>query len=514
MSRIGNTLRNSRWGLLQRLVSMALPFIVRSLLIHTLSAAYAGLGSLFVSVFSVLNLTELGFSSAVAYSMYRPVAKGDTDRICALLAVFRKTYRMIGCVVGILGLIMLPLLPVFVKSDLPDTVNLYLLFCVYLADLLIGYFLYGYQSCLLSVHQREDIISRNAVISGILLRCLQCAVLIVFRNYYLFVLLIPAATVLQNLLNHVSARRLFPDCVPRGKIDPDTAAGLKKHITGLAIWKVGAASRNTFDSIVLSMYLGLVPVAIYNNYMMILLGVSSVLGIFSSSMLAGVGNKIALSSPEENYRDFRKFHFLYMWLAGWCTVCMLCLYQPFMAQWAGKDMLVPDWVMVLFCFLFFMLKQGDINSVYYQAAGLWWQGKLRSIIEAGCNLVLNLVLGKAFGMPGILGATILSYAVAYFYGSRFTFTCYFKNNGLRVFYLDNLKYLLVTAGCGIVTLWLSRLLSGLVSVSIWASVVCLGICILVPNVLFFLIYVSDPVCREWLRYARNNILKRRVRRYE
>ena len=507
-ARAENTLRNTRWGLLRRTLSLLLPFAVRTILIHTLGAAYAGLSSLFVSVLSVLNLAELGVSNAVTYSMYKPVAEGDTARVCALLAEYRKAYRIIGTAVCVLGLAAAPFLPYLIRGGLPDTVNLYLLYFIYLADLAAGYFLYGYQSCILSVHQREDAVSRNAVAAGILLRVLQCTVLLAFRNYILFAALIPAATVFQNLLTHRSVCRLFPGIVPAGRISPAEKAELKKNIAGLAIWKAGSASRNAFDSIVLSLYLGLTPVAVYNNYMMILKGTAAFLGVILTSMLAGVGNKIALEAPEENYRDFRRFHFLYMWASGWCTVCMMCLFQPFMRQWMGQDMLVPDTAMFLFCGLFFMLRQGDVNSVYYQAAGLWWQGRWRSVIEAASNLVLNLALGKLFGLTGILCATIISYTIAYFYGSRYTFTCFFRNGKLPVFYLDNMKYLLVTAGSAYLTFRLTGAAAGMTGSAAADTLCCLLICAVVPNALFAAVYCLNPECREWLRYARDRILRK------
>jgi len=498
--RVNNAIRNTKWGMIRILLNTLMPFVVRTFLIHTLSASYAGLSSLFTSILSVLSLAELGFSNAIGYSMYKPVAENDRKKICALLAVYRKAYRAIGLVILLTGSLAALFLPSLIQSDLPDAVNLYVLYFIYLMDLLIGYFLYGYQTCLLSVHQREDIVSRNALIAGFVLRAMQCVTLLLFRNYYVFVVLIPATTLLQNCLNHRSVRKLYPDLVPEGKISREEKNELKRNIAGLTIWKIGSATRNTFDSIVISMFLGLVPVAIYNNYMMIVGGVSSLLGVVSHSMLAGVGNKIATEDPETNYRDFRKFHFLYMWLAGWCTVCLACLFQPFMRLWMGRDMTVPDGIMFLFCYLFFMLKQGDINSVYYQAAGLWWQGKWRSVIEAGSNLILNLVLGKLLGLAGILLATIISYTIAYFYGSRFTFTCYFRNKGLSVFYLDNLRYLLVTAMTGFLTIQICRIAG--------SDVVSAVICLIFPNLVFLLIYGSNSTCRGWLKYACDRILKK------
>ena len=80
--RVENALRNTRWGLLQRILNLFFPFLVRTILIHTLSASYAGLSSLFTSILSALYLAELGLSNAIVYHMYQPIAEGWPGKSC------------------------------------------------------------------------------------------------------------------------------------------------------------------------------------------------------------------------------------------------------------------------------------------------------------------------------------------------------------------------------------------------------------------------------------------------
>lgn len=108
-----NVGRNVVYGLLNRCVSLLLPFIVRTILIYRFGALYLGMNSLLASVFQVLNLAELGFGSAVVYSLYKPIAEGDTDTVCAYLGTYRKIYRIIGLVILGLGLAVLPWFPLW-----------------------------------------------------------------------------------------------------------------------------------------------------------------------------------------------------------------------------------------------------------------------------------------------------------------------------------------------------------------------------------------------------------------
>ena len=96
--RTKNAKRNILFGLLNKIFSIILPFLTRTFLIQTIGAEYLGVDSLFTSLLQILNLSELGFSSAVVFSMYEPMAHQRTDEICALLNFFRKVYVIIGIV--------------------------------------------------------------------------------------------------------------------------------------------------------------------------------------------------------------------------------------------------------------------------------------------------------------------------------------------------------------------------------------------------------------------------------
>ena len=114
-------------GVISKIVSLILPFVARTVILYALGSAYLGVGTLFTSVLSFLSLAELGFSSAITFAMYKPIAEHDTEKICALLNYYRKLYRIIGCVVLAIGLSIMPIIPLLIKGDLPEELNVYIL---------------------------------------------------------------------------------------------------------------------------------------------------------------------------------------------------------------------------------------------------------------------------------------------------------------------------------------------------------------------------------------------------
>ena len=80
-SRTKNSSRNVLWGLSERLVSIFFPFIVRTVMIYTMGLEYVGLDSLFISILQVLSFAELGIGSALVFSMYKPFADSNLEKV-------------------------------------------------------------------------------------------------------------------------------------------------------------------------------------------------------------------------------------------------------------------------------------------------------------------------------------------------------------------------------------------------------------------------------------------------
>ena len=111
INRTKNAARNMMMGFINKIIVLLLPFLVRTAFIYSLGAEYLGLNSLFSSILSVLSVAELGFSSAVVFSMYEPIAKNQQAKICALLNYYRSIYRVIGTVVLIGGVVLIGVKP-------------------------------------------------------------------------------------------------------------------------------------------------------------------------------------------------------------------------------------------------------------------------------------------------------------------------------------------------------------------------------------------------------------------
>lgn len=456
LARTKNAIKNTIWGLVYKICILIFPFIIRTVLINKLGIEYLGLNSLFASILNMLNLTELGLGSAIVYTMYKPIAENDYITIRALIKLYKKMYMIIGLIVIALGFLIVPYLPYFIKDSVLPDINIYIIFVISLGNSAVTYFIFAYKTCLLNAYQRTDVISKVALFVNIIMYSFQIVVLILFENYYLYLIIQPIAGVITNIINAYFAKKMFPFLYCEGTVEKHTINDIKKRVTGLMISKVANLSRNAFDSLIVSSMIGLTAVAIYNNYYYILSSVSAVLIISMTSISAGVGNSIAIESIEKNEHDFESINFLYMIISFVIFSCFIGLYQPFMTIWVGKDYLFNDKVMLAFSFYFLIDKELNVIGQYYDAAGLWWHGKWIGVIETITNIILNILLCKYYGVLGIIFATIFTLLVIRFpLTVHYLYKFYFKKSPNK-FFKKQIEELIVFLFIGCIIYFLTR----------------------------------------------------------
>ena len=499
LERSENTKRGVVAGAFNRVLAMLFPFLIRTAIIHRMGIEYLGLNSLFSSILQVLSLSELGFSSAIIYSMYKPLADNDTKTINALLSFFRNVYRVIGTVITIVGIALIPVLHKLINGTAPSDINIYLVYLVYLGNTVISYFFYGYLSSILNAHQRLDIQSLIASLTQTLGYICQLIVILSVSDYYLYILFLPISTLLNNFLTAFMVHKMYPMYRCEGDVNREQRQDIRKRVVGIMIEKICGTTRNALDSICISTAIGLSATAIYNNYFYIIASLTAVFYMVLNAIQPGVGNSMALDSTDKNYDDMVHLNFGYMLVSGWSFICLICLYQPFMKLWVGEGYLLPVSSVLLFSVYFYVLRMGDIRSVYAQAAGLWWENRRLAILESVMNIVLNIIFVMVWGINGVISATILSlFGINFCLSSGIVFKYYFKNGKLKQFFMQHAAYAAVTLIVGGVTGWLCLKLDfGGVALLAGRAVIC----VIIPALLYTLIYMNFGKTRlsiDWL----------------
>ena len=501
LARTKNTIRNAFYGTIYKCVGILGPFVVRTVMIYIMGNEYVGLNSLFTSILSFLSLAELGAGTALVFSMYKPIAEDDTKTINAIYALYKKLYRVIGGVIFCLGLAVIPVLPRLIKTDIPDGVNLYVLYLIYLVNAVLSYWLFGYKQSLLAAFQRNDIISKRSLAVQLTMYIAQIAALLLTRNYYVYIICLPVATIATNIANMLIVDRMFPQYKCEGAVSKEIENSVKKKILALFGTKANSIVLHATDNLVISAFLGLGVVGQYGNYFYIMNSVAAFLKIIYASMTAGLGNSLETESPEKNYSDFNTLTFLNAWIVMFCSCCLLCLYQPFMWIWVKERNMFGFDIVILLVIYFYTYMIRRIILTYKDAAGIWWEDRFRPYVVMFVNLGLNIGLCKIIGLYGIIISTIVSMLIAIPW-ENYTVFRYIFHKSSADYYKTMLVYLLLSVAlCGGTGLVCARLPGGVAFIA-----VRLLVCVLVPNAVWMLLY------RRKTEYKRAKaIVLRRIR---
>ena len=482
-NRTNHSIKNFIVGTINRIAWIVIPFVFRTIIIYVLGQEYLGINNLFSSILQVLNVADIGLGNAIQASIYKPIAEEEYDKVSALLKLYRNIYRVIGGAILVASIVILPFLPNLIKGNCPEDVNIYVLFLLYAVNTSLSYLLFAYASILINASQRMDLTGSVALISKLVTSVLQVVALIYFKDIVLYVACNVLCTALQNILNYIIVRKKFSQYTCAGKVDRETKSLLYKNTMALIIQKVGTTLSTSFDTIVISAFIGLSAVGIYGNYQYISQAVGSFLDLAFAAIIASVGNSIVKESLKKNKRDFNDLSFVNSWVVGWCTICLACLLQNFEAIWTSGTMMESDTTVLAIAVCFYVTYIRKIVLTYKDALGLWYADKWKPLVGGGFNLVCNIIFVRLFGVVGVVLSTILSYLLIEIPWENKIFFQFYLKDGPKGYYKDYAYMLLSTILAGGVTYFLCSF----DGYGLKAFALRLMICAIVPNVIIVLL---------------------------
>jgi O-antigen/teichoic acid export membrane protein len=435
--------------------------------------------------------------------MYKPIAEDDTDTICALMKLYRTLYRIIGLVILTIGLILTPFLPYLIKDEITADVNLYVLYFMSLGSTVLSYWLFAYKNCLFTAHQRGDVSCKVAIIVRMIEYSLKIIVLIVFRNYYLYLSLQIIGQALTNIFTAVQANKYYPAYSAKGDLPSEKKKSIALRVRDLFTSSFASVISDSADTLVISSFIGLELLAIFQNYMFILSSLIVLVGVVISSCLAGIGNSLITESSEKNYYDLKKITVLYGWMMNVCTAMLLCMYQPFMQIWMGKKNLLDFPYVICFGVYFFSIGMNKIINIYKDAAGIWKIDKWRPLTAAIVNLTLNLATVKWLGLYGVLLSTVVSIVFIQIpWLLRNLFNHVFAKEYLWQYVRLYLSFPLITFASCTVSLYVCSFFD----LNKWLSFfVNAAISFIIPNIVFLVIYGRSELFKAGIRQLRKTI---------
>ena len=337
MSRTENSIKNYISNLVTTLATNLLNVLSRTVFIYILGADYLGINGLFSNLLAMLSLAELGIGSAINFSLYKPVAENDNDKIAILMNFYKKCYRIIAGIVLGIGLIMLLFLNVLVKN--PGNVqHIRLIFLIYVINTSYSYLL-TYKNTLLNAYQKDYLLLKSNLFFSIFNILAQTIILVITKNYICYLLCNMVVLFLQRLYVNDLINKTYPIVLKKtnDKLPEDELFVIKKNVKAMVWHKLGDYCINGTDNIIISMFLSIKMVGYYSNYLMIINMVMAYVNMIFNNMTASMGNLISTEGSEKRHQVFKEINLIASWLYAFVTVSLFILINPFIQIWLGNE---------------------------------------------------------------------------------------------------------------------------------------------------------------------------------
>lgn len=445
-SRTKNSLRNTLFAAIAFVTKMLVQFSVRAVFIRYFIPEYLGVNGLFNNILTVLSLAELGVGNAIVYTMYKPVADNDIEKIKSLVRLYRNMYLIFAGVILTVGLALIPALPYLIK-DYGATnigVNLEVIYVIFLAQTVGGYF-FAYRRALVFAYQRNDIESKVSFAAQVVLAVAQILIIILWNNFYAYCVALFVCTTLDAFIVFLISYKLFPDIKGKPqKLDKEVTKEIAKNSSAMLCHKISGAVVFSTDSIMISAFIGSSVLGYYSNYTLVTAGLTSIVSLVVTAVKGSIGNYISTKTPEEAFRLYNSLNQGIMWLVGFLAIGAVVCFQDFILIYADNSEYVLGFsTMLLICISFFVNQSRQITAAFKECAGLFWNDRFRPLLESGINLGLDFLLVRFLGINGIILATIISMVTTAIWWEPLVLYKHYFKKPMKSFFAHYISYTVV-----------------------------------------------------------------------
>lgn len=409
-SRVKKSFKNAQVGALFFLFNLILQFLFRKILLEKLGVEVLGLNTTALNLLQFINLAELGIGASVSYSLYKPLLNKNFTYISEIISLQGYLYQWIGLIALVSGTILSLFFPIIFSNMHLPLWYAYTTFSVLFLSSLIGYF-FNFHQILLISDQKEYIL--NYVSQGVKLIKLLLQILSIyyFTNGYIWWLFWELLALLATSygINHV-LKKEYPWLIlkkSKGKVLLSRYPEIVNKTKQLVTHKLAGFTLNETTPLIIFSFSNLTFIATYGNYVLIIAGISGVLGAIFNGMNASIGNLVSEVNSSKVKDIFEELFTLRFYLAVILCYCTYKLTPFFITFWMGKQYLLDQSTLLLLVLLMFInLTRSTVDS-FINAYGLF-SDIAAPIFELVTNISASILLGYFFGINGVLIGSLLS----------------------------------------------------------------------------------------------------------
>lgn len=508
-SRSKNVIRNIKTGLVVQILIKLMAFVVRTVFIQMLNSEYLGVNGLFTNVLTILSFAELGIGTAIIFSLYKPVANDDIEEIKSLMKLYQKSYSIIGISVFLLGLCVIPFMNVLIKEVPNIKENIIFIYILFLINTSISYF-FTYKRSIISAYQQESIINKIDSFFYLFKTFAEIIFLILTKNYIIYLLIEILATFLGNVVISMKANKMFPYLKEKNVkgIDKKEKKTIFSNVKSLVIYKFGGIIMNGTDNILISSLINVTMVGLCSNYILIINSIRGIISSVLNGITASIGNLNAVADREKKEKILYQLTFANFLIYNFCAIAFIVLLNPFIKIWLGNNFLLNISISIALAFSFFIEGLRNPGYTFRVTMGLFEKGKITPYIGAIANIILSIILCKAFGVVGIFIGTAIAQLMSYSWMDPYIIYKYELKSSVFKYFKKYLVYIFIFIIETVLCLWLTNFISnnGIINFIFKGIIV-----VVVPNIINILLFYKTEEFKELMNKFIYPLVKNKIK---
>lgn len=476
-------------------------FITRTVFIYCLGKEALGLNGLFTNILSMLSLAELGISTAINFSLYEPIAKGNLEKVSALMTFYKKAYKVVGMVVFFIGLTLIPFLHFLIK-DIETIDNVYFIYFLYLISTASSYFI-SYKETLINADQKNYKLTFLNILFLMILNIAQIVGLLVFKQFIAYLIIQLTVQIVQKIVinKYISTQYKTVNFKSTIEIAKEDKLTIKNNVKAMFFHKIGDYCVNGTDNLIISSFINIGSVGVFSNYATIITLIQSFTNLFFNNLISTLGNLLLLENNEKKYEIYHKLDFIGFIMYGFSAIVLLNVFNDFISLWIGEEYCLEYMTVYAIVISFYLNGIRVAATTMKSAAGMYDVDKYTPLLQAVINLIVSVFLVKYLGVLGVVLGTIISSLVLPTWQRPYIVYKYVLKKDFRIHIAEHFKYIFVLLICALLSLLFNSLLS------IESNVLLLVLKVIVCGVIYLSTIVLVYGKTEEFSYILNMILK-------
>lgn len=432
---------NSITSVISILIISVGKFVLTKLFINKLGVELNGLCQIFIQVSAYLSLAEGGMGTALVFSLYKPLAENNKQKINEILFAAKKVYRYIGIVIFFFSILVSLYLNKFINTNISRR-ELAILFVLYTLRIVVDYFS-NISRFLLQADQKEYKINLIMTIVKILDMILQYILLI--KVFTLEVIFIKDILVVI-LINFFIEKKVKKEYIWIKFTNKNLDYSFLRNVKYLIVHTLCSAIVYNTDYIVLGKFTNLKDVTIYSSYLMIInFGITvPIKGL--NSLGASIGNLISDNNLKSLKQVYLELFNMTFYITSIIAVGIYFLITDFIYFWLGKQFIL-DSISVLFLILIYIHSlTRQAVGILVNSKGLFKETRNSVILEMALNLILSIYFVNNYGIKGVILGTLLAHLFSNFWYYPVICYRYILKEKLRNYFIMYIKNVMELLG--------------------------------------------------------------------